>query len=252
MALCRCGSPSRLCGLITTRAPAAVHPHPLIAAGLKYLNLHPKDAVLRAQDCHNGIRTMTPTTSARALVRRGPVLSRAVGRPSGARHGCTKSKSGQAVEKSPESEPTTVTVQGPSWVWLEPVGRPFRAYSRAQARRPYVVQLLSTITVCMVPTLDRNAALTVEDLVLWRSFRPDDFCLRGGFLLAVQGAAFRLHRQSHVHPQLSMVHVPGPVLQLQFEAAEPGHQNRRESTGVHARFQHLLLLHAFFVERGDL
>ncbi|KAK0645051.1 Protein SYM1 [Lasiodiplodia hormozganensis] len=90
---------------------------------------------------------MTPTTSARALVRRGPVLSRAVGRPSGARHGCTKSKSGQAVEKSPKSEPTTVTVQGPSWVWLEPVGRPFRAYSRAQARRPYVVQLLSTITI---------------------------------------------------------------------------------------------------------
>ncbi|OJD37190.1 integral membrane mpv17 pmp22 [Diplodia corticola] len=87
---------------------------------------------------------MTPTASVRVLLRRGSLFPRAAGRPAGIRRKCTKTKS---LEEPPEREPKTITIQGPSWVWLEPVGRPFRAYSRAQARRPYVVQLLSTITI---------------------------------------------------------------------------------------------------------
>ncbi|KAF2498558.1 hypothetical protein BU16DRAFT_434815, partial [Lophium mytilinum] len=39
------------------------------------------------------------------------------------------------------------TIPGPSWVWLEPIATPFRAYGRAQQRRPYVTQLLSSLAI---------------------------------------------------------------------------------------------------------
>ncbi|KAL1629383.1 hypothetical protein SLS54_001132 [Diplodia seriata] len=106
---------------------------------------------------------MTPTISARVLLRRGPVFPRAVGRPTCVRRKYTKTKSGQSLEEPPESESKTVNIHGPSWSWLEPVGRPFRAYSRAQARRPYVVQLLSTITIWFFGDLSAQMISISED-----------------------------------------------------------------------------------------
>lgn len=87
---------------------------------------------------------MAPTTAVRLLVRRGPVFQRVASRPMGARQKSTKPNNGQPLA---DPEPKNITIPGSSWMWLEPVSKPFRAYGRAQARRPYVVQLLSTITV---------------------------------------------------------------------------------------------------------
>ncbi|KAF4301329.1 Protein SYM1 [Botryosphaeria dothidea] len=91
---------------------------------------------------------MTLAAATRVVVRRRPVLQHVATRPAGARQKFTKAGDRQPLEKEvPESEPKIISIPGPSWLWLEPVSRPFRAYSRAQARRPYVVQLLSTITI---------------------------------------------------------------------------------------------------------
>ncbi|KAF2083778.1 hypothetical protein K490DRAFT_20596, partial [Saccharata proteae CBS 121410] len=37
-----------------------------------------------------------------------------------------------------------------SYAWLEPVARPFYAYGRAQARRPYLVQILSSLVIWLI------------------------------------------------------------------------------------------------------
>lgn len=52
-----------------------------------------------------------------------------------------------STDPIPSSAPTPKTIPGPSWLWLEPFSTPFRAYGRAQQRRPYVTQLLSTLMI---------------------------------------------------------------------------------------------------------
>ncbi|KAF2685702.1 hypothetical protein K458DRAFT_364672 [Lentithecium fluviatile CBS 122367] len=51
------------------------------------------------------------------------------------------------AQKAPES---TKTIPGPSWLWLEPVYGPFRAYGRVQRRRPYMTQFLSALVIYFV------------------------------------------------------------------------------------------------------
>ncbi|KAF2018288.1 hypothetical protein BU24DRAFT_322817, partial [Aaosphaeria arxii CBS 175.79] len=48
---------------------------------------------------------------------------------------------------------TSKTIPGPTWLWLEPIYEPFRAYGRAQRRRPYMTQFLSSLTVYFVGDL---------------------------------------------------------------------------------------------------
>lgn len=54
------------------------------------------------------------------------------------------------AQKAPES---TKTIPGPSWLWLEPVYEPFRAYGRVQRRRPYTTQFLSALVIYFVGDL---------------------------------------------------------------------------------------------------
>ncbi len=56
-------------------------------------------------------------------------------------------KAGQKV-----SGPAT-TIPGPSWLWLEPVIEPFRAYGRVQQRKPYLTQLVSSLVIYFVGDL---------------------------------------------------------------------------------------------------
>ncbi|KAF2147217.1 uncharacterized protein K452DRAFT_217059 [Aplosporella prunicola CBS 121167] len=56
-----------------------------------------------------------------------------------------------------------LTIPGPSWLWLEPVSRPFRAYSKAQARRPYMVQLMSTVIIWFLGDLSAQTISRSED-----------------------------------------------------------------------------------------
>ncbi|KAF2204116.1 hypothetical protein GQ43DRAFT_446956 [Delitschia confertaspora ATCC 74209] len=49
-----------------------------------------------------------------------------------------------------DSLSTAKTIPGPSWLWLEPVAAPFRAYGRANKRRPYVTQLISSLVIYFI------------------------------------------------------------------------------------------------------
>ena len=48
------------------------------------------------------------------------------------------------AQQAPES---TKTIPGPSWLWLEPIYEPFRAYGRVQQRRPYMTQFVSSLVI---------------------------------------------------------------------------------------------------------
>ncbi|ORY12048.1 hypothetical protein BCR34DRAFT_537572 [Clohesyomyces aquaticus] len=48
---------------------------------------------------------------------------------------------------------TQGTIPGPSWVWLEPIYTPFRAYGRVQQRRPYATQFISSLVIYFIGDL---------------------------------------------------------------------------------------------------
>ncbi|KAJ4348399.1 uncharacterized protein N0V89_009773 [Didymosphaeria variabile] len=50
-------------------------------------------------------------------------------------------------QQAPES---VTTIPGPSWLWLEPIYEPFRAYGRVQRRRPYMTQFVSSLVIYLV------------------------------------------------------------------------------------------------------
>jgi protein Mpv17 len=51
------------------------------------------------------------------------------------------------AQKAPE---TASTIPGPSWLWLEPIYGPFRAYGRVQQRKPYMTQIISSLVIYFV------------------------------------------------------------------------------------------------------
>ena len=68
----------------------------------------------------------------------------------------TKPSAGQ---KAPD---TATTIPGPSWLWLEPVIEPFRAYGRVQQRKPYITQLVSSLVIYFVGDLVAQSIATPE------------------------------------------------------------------------------------------
>ncbi|KAF2001025.1 amidase signature enzyme [Amniculicola lignicola CBS 123094] len=42
---------------------------------------------------------------------------------------------------------STRTIPGPSWLWLEPIYEPFRAYGRVHHRKPYTTQFVSALVI---------------------------------------------------------------------------------------------------------
>jgi len=62
------------------------------------------------------------------------------------------------------------TIPGPSWLWLEPIVEPFRAYGRVQQRKPYMTQLVSSLVIYFVGDLVAQSisptASTAESLAL--------------------------------------------------------------------------------------
>ncbi|KAF9701628.1 hypothetical protein EKO04_000736 [Ascochyta lentis] len=73
------------------------------------------------------------------------------------RHNATKPPTGQ---KAPV---TATTIPGPSWLWLEPVIEPFRAYGRVQQRKPYVTQLASSLVIYFVGDLVAQSIAAPEE-----------------------------------------------------------------------------------------
>lgn len=74
------------------------------------------------------------------------------------RHNATKPPVGQAA-------PATATaIPGPSWLWLEPVIEPFRAYGRVQQRKPYITQLISSLVIYFVGDLVAQSIAAPEGL----------------------------------------------------------------------------------------
>lgn len=57
---------------------------------------------------------------------------------------------GPVGQKAPE---TSNTIPGPSWLWLEPIYEPFRAYGRVQQRKPYMTQFISSLVIYFVGDL---------------------------------------------------------------------------------------------------
>lgn len=53
-------------------------------------------------------------------------------------------------QKAPES---ASTIPGPTWLWLEPIYEPFRAYGRVQQRKPYMTQFISSLVIYFVGDL---------------------------------------------------------------------------------------------------
>ena len=56
----------------------------------------------------------------------------------------------QHASKSPGVRTTPApesTIPGPTWLWLEPIYEPFRAYGRVQQRRPYLTQFISSLVI---------------------------------------------------------------------------------------------------------
>jgi hypothetical protein len=72
------------------------------------------------------------------------------------RHHASKSPVGQ---KAPE---TANTIPGPSWLWLEPIYEPFRAYGRVQQRKPYMTQFISSLIIYFVGDLVAQSISTPE------------------------------------------------------------------------------------------
>ncbi|CAN9089232.1 unnamed protein product [Alternaria alternata] len=48
---------------------------------------------------------------------------------------------------------TARSIPGPSWLWLDPIIEPFRAYGRVQQRRPYRTQLISSLVIYFIGDL---------------------------------------------------------------------------------------------------
>jgi len=51
------------------------------------------------------------------------------------------------TDSKPAANAATNTIPGPSWAWVEPLTAPYRFYSRSQARRPYLTQFISSLTI---------------------------------------------------------------------------------------------------------
>ncbi|KAF2630105.1 hypothetical protein BU25DRAFT_489485 [Macroventuria anomochaeta] len=58
---------------------------------------------------------------------------------------------------------TATTIPGPSWLWLEPVIEPFRAYGRVQQRKPYMTQLVSSLVIYFVGDLVAQSIAAPEE-----------------------------------------------------------------------------------------
>ncbi|KAF2661461.1 hypothetical protein K491DRAFT_561352, partial [Lophiostoma macrostomum CBS 122681] len=54
------------------------------------------------------------------------------------------------------------SIPGPSWLWLEPIYEPFRAYGRIQQRRPYMTQFISSLVIYFVGDLVAQSISTPD------------------------------------------------------------------------------------------
>jgi protein Mpv17 len=69
----------------------------------------------------------------------------------------TKSTQTEAASSAPK------TIPGPSWLWLEPLATPLRAYGRAHKQRPYLTQFLSSLVIYFFGDLSAQTVARSED-----------------------------------------------------------------------------------------
>ncbi|KAF2122054.1 hypothetical protein BDV96DRAFT_562848 [Lophiotrema nucula] len=95
---------------------------------------------------------MIQTSSARAFGGFGrTTMSRnAYSRAQVVRRGNATKTSTPTSQAAPES---AKTIPGPTWLWLEPIYGPFRAYGRLHQRRPYATQFASSLVIYFVGDL---------------------------------------------------------------------------------------------------
>lgn len=84
------------------------------------------------------------------MIRPGSAFGRIIVRRSIHPHTPRRPKSTSTNSSTQPSDTTPKTIPGPSWLWLEPIATPFRAYGRVQQRRPYATQFVSALVIYFV------------------------------------------------------------------------------------------------------
>jgi protein Mpv17 len=70
--------------------------------------------------------------------------------------------SSAAIGTSSKADSAAKTIPGPAYFWLDSLSAPLRAYARAQYRRPYLTQLISTLVIYLLGDLSAQS-LTPAD-----------------------------------------------------------------------------------------
>lgn len=97
-------------------------------------------------------RTSTTTTGTTSFANTARGETSNITRPRVA-HGEIPGKRWHTSKTPKVPEPAQQTIPGPSWLWLEPIYEPFRAYGRVQQRKPYMTQFISSLVIYFVGDL---------------------------------------------------------------------------------------------------
>ncbi|KAK7532898.1 Mpv17/PMP22 family protein [Phyllosticta citribraziliensis] len=104
-----------------------------------------------------------PQRAARLVLRRDYIL-RSHLRQFGARRGkSTDTDTGVQRERRDAGNKPNITPAAPAWVWLEPAMKPLRFFERAQARRPLLVQFISSICIWFLGDLSAQSISSTEE-----------------------------------------------------------------------------------------
>ncbi|KAF2849329.1 hypothetical protein T440DRAFT_426998, partial [Plenodomus tracheiphilus IPT5] len=102
--------------------------------------------------CASGLwRPRTTTTREHILLHTKSTINHATQTELGVVRQITRIQRRCHTTKSPKG--TAQTIPGPSWLWLDPIYEPFRAYGRVQQRKPYTTQLISSLVIYFVGDL---------------------------------------------------------------------------------------------------
>ncbi|KAK7516147.1 Mpv17/PMP22 family protein [Phyllosticta citriasiana] len=102
--------------------------------------------------------------AARLVLRRNITLRSHLRQSGGRRAKSTESETtGVQRERRDAASKPNITPAAPAWVWLEPAMRPLRSFERAQARRPLLVQLISSVCIWFLGDLSAQSISSTEE-----------------------------------------------------------------------------------------
>jgi protein Mpv17 len=182
-------------------------------------------------------------SSRRVGLRRAP-LRNGSGTPSNLRFRlhpshATRRYNGSKPEKAAG---TPQSIPGPSWLWLDPIIEPFRAYGRVQQRRPYRTQLISSLVIYFVG--DMVAQSIAQPASPPEAQEPAEEAEEAGEKGWVQQWSEERDwaRTGQLHPILQVVSLAIPQLQLFFQNPFSYHKGKSSPTYISSSFAHLLTI----------